>query len=615
MKNYFHTVDTEWFNQRLVGVLIVVLLLFGALIVRLLYLQVIEGEELRRLSEINSIRLQDIHAPRGLVHDRGGRTIVDNRPSFDLHIVLKDAKPLAQTLERLGQLLDEPLDQIMQRLEAGRPRGPYSPILLKADIGRDTLAAIEVNKFALPGVVVQVSPRRHYMGGQFAAHILGYMGEISPDELRRSSLEGLKRGDFIGKVGLERAHESFLRGKRGGRQVEVNATGQVIRVLQTVDALPGHDVYLTLDHDLQLKTEALLDGRAGAAVALDPSNGKILAIASSPSFDPNLFVSGMTREQWQDLTTNHYRPLENKVIQGEYPPASVYKIVPLVAALEEGIVDAQTTFFCSGSHQFGNRAYRCWKRGGHGHVNAVKALTESCDVYFYQVGNALGVDRLAHWANKVGLGRPTGFDIDREGRGLVPTAQWKLNRFGEPWQRGETLSVVIGQSFNLTTPLQLAVMTAAVGNGGFRYKPYLVETIQTADGEVVFQTAPEVVGQFELRDTTWGLLKQGLWKVVNDPTGTAFRSRIRGLEYSGKTGTAQVVARPKDNEERPEVREERHRNHGLFVAYAPSINPRIAVAVVIEHGESGSGAAAPVAREMIRTYLGSDWIAADVSTP
>ncbi len=615
MKNYFHTVDSEWFNQRLVGVLIVVLLLFGAIFVRLLYLQVIEGEELRRLSEINSIRLQDIHAPRGLIHDRSGRTIVDNRPSFDLHIVLKDAKPLAPTLEKVGQLLDEPLEHIMQRLETGRPRGPYTPILLKADIGRDTLAAIEVNKFALPGVVVQVSPRRHYIGEQFAAHVLGYMGEISSEELRRSTLEGFKRGDFIGKFGLERAHEGFLRGKRGGRQVEVNATGQVIRVLQTVDALAGHDIHLTVDHDLQLKTEALLDGRAGAAVALDPNSGKILAIASSPSFDPNLFVSGMTREQWNELTTNHYRPLENKVIQGEYPPASVYKIVPLIAALEEGIVDAQTTYFCSGSHQFGNRAYRCWKRGGHGHVNAVKALAESCDVYFYQVGNALGVDRLAHWAHLLGLGQPTGFNLDREGRGLVPTARWKLNRFGEPWQRGETLSVVIGQSFNLTTPLQLAVMTAAVGNGGLRYKPYLVETIQTADGEVVLQTEPEIVGRFELGATTWDLLRKGLWMVVNDVTGTAWRSRIRDLEYSGKTGTAQVVARPKDNEVQPEEREERHRNHALFVAYAPSVNPRIAVAVVIEHGQSGSGAAAPVAREMIKAYLGSDGAVVAKSTP
>jgi penicillin-binding protein 2 len=615
VRNYFQSVDSEWFNRRLVGVLVVVLLLFAVLMLRLLYLQVIEGEELRRLSAINSIRLQDIHAPRGLIYDRNGRTVVDNRPSFDLYIVLKDAKPLDRTLQRLARLLEEPEEQLTLRIQGGRQRGAYTPILLKADIGRDTLAAVEVYNFELPGVLVQVAPCRHYVDGHFASHVLGYMGEISPEELRRPIFEDYKRGEFIGKFGLERAHEDVLRGRRGGRQVEVNATGQVVRVLKTVDAHPGQDIVLTIDHALQRRTEALLDGRAGAAVALDPGSGRILAMASSPAFDPNLFVSGMTRDQWNELITNPYRPLENKAIQGEYPPASVYKIVPAIAGLEEGVIDAQTTFFCPGFYQFGNRAYRCWKRGGHGHVNVVKAMAESCDVFFYRVGEALGVDRLAHYANLLGLGSATGVNVDREARGLIPTAQWKFNRFGVPWQRGETLSIAIGQSFNLTTPMQLAVMTAAVGNGGTRYQPYLVEKIQTADGQVTFQAVPEVLGLSELRPATLSLLKQGLWEVVNSSKGTAWGSRLQGLEYSGKTGTAQVVARPSDDEHLTEEREERHRNHALFVAYAPSENPRIAVAVVVEHGESGSRAAAPVAREMIETYLGSERVAADKVSP
>lgn len=615
MRNYLPSVDSEWFNQRLIGALIVVLLLFAVMILRLVHLQVFEGEELRRLSEINSIRLQDIHPPRGLIYDRSGRTLVDNRPAFDLAIVLKDARPVDLTLQRLGLLLDEPDDLLALRIQNGRQRGPYTPILLKPDMGRDTLASIQVHNFKLPGVVVQVSPRRHYLHGPLASHLLGYMGEISPEELRRPVFEEYKRGEFIGKFGVERAYEDVMRGRRGGRQVEVNAIGQVVRVLKTVDAIPGQDVVLTLDYDLQLRTEALLAGRAGAAVALDPGSGKILAMASSPSFDPNLFVSGMTRDQWSDLITNPYRPLENKAIQGEYPPASVYKIIPTIAGLEEGIIDSQTTHFCPGFYRFGNRDYRCWKRGGHGHVNVIQAMAQSCDVFFYRVGEALGVDRIAHYARQLGLGKTTGFNVDREARGLIPTAEWKRHRFGEPWHRGETLSVAIGQSFNLTTPLQLAVMTAAVGNGGTRYKPYLVDRILTAEGELVHQTVPEVLGDMQLQPLTWSLLKQGLWAVVNEPRGTAFGSRIRGLEYAGKTGTAQVVARPGDDEPIVEEREERHRNHALFVAYAPSENPKIAVAVVIEHGESGSRAAAPVAHEMIKTFLGSEWIAAEAARP
>jgi penicillin-binding protein 2 len=298
--------------------------------------------------------------------------------------------------------------------------------------------------------------------------------------------------------------------------VEVNASGQVVGVLQTVDALPGQDIQLTLDYALQRKAELLLDGRAGAVVAIAPDSGKILAMASSPAYDPNLFVTGLTRDQWNDWVTSAYRPLENKAIQGEYPPASVYKIVTGIAGLEEGIVDAQTSFYCPGHYQFGNRAYRCWKRGGHGNVDFIKAMAESCDVYFYRVGEALGVDRLAHYAHKLGLGHATGFNVDREARGLIPTAQWKLNRFGEPWQRGENLSIAIGQSFNLTTPLQLAVMTAAVSNGGTRFRPYLVDRVQTADGQVTFRRNPRLSGNWGCSPAPWRCFRNrcGRWSMA-----------------------------------------------------------------------------------------------------
>ncbi|RJQ81645.1 MAG: penicillin-binding protein 2 [Desulfobacteraceae bacterium] len=607
MRTYLQSVDSEWYNQRLVRVFVVVLVAFAVLTARLLHLQIIEGDALRRLSEINSIRLQDMDAPRGLIYDRGDHMLVDNRPSFNLYIILKDARPLDPTLHKLSLLLKEPVDELKGRILNSKKRGTYTPILLKEDIGRDMLAAIEVHKFELPGVQVHVTTKRHYIYTQHAAHLLGYMGEINPEELQCKPFEDCKSGDSIGKFGIEKAYESFLRGKRGGRQVEVNAIGQVERILKTVDAQPGHDVVLTIDWTLQQKAEEMLAGRAGAAVAIDPDSGKVLAMASSPSFDPNQFVTGIKREQWNDLISNPFRPLENKALQAEYPPASTYKIVTAIAGLEEKVIDARTTFYCPGHYKYANRHYRCWKRGGHGEVDVVRALAESCDVFFYQTGEALGVDRLAKYAKAFGLGGATEVNLDREGKGLIPTAEWKKRRFGVPWQGGETLSIAIGQGFNLTTPIQMAVLAGAVGKSGLRYKPYIVEKIKTADGQVVFQSSPEIAGGIQLHPTTLNLVHQGLWQVVNHPKGTAWQSRIKELDYSGKTGTAQVVGRREGDEKDPE--RVIPKDHAWFMAYAPSINPKIAVAVIIEHGEHGSSAAAPVASAMIKTYLGADQIA------
>ena len=615
MQTYLESTDSEWFNQRLSGLMVLVLVGFSILIARLLYLQIVEGDEYRRLSEINSIRLQDIDAPRGLIFDRNNQMLVDNRPSFDLHIILKDAKPLDVTLAKLGRIMGEPPEELRERIKNTKRRGPYTPLLLKEDIGRDLLAAIEVHKYDLPGVVVHVTPRRHYLFGTFAAHLLGYVGEISAEELRCKIYEVCKGGDYIGKFGIEKSFESLLRGKRGGRQVEVNATGQVVRVLETVDAQAGHNLTLTIDHRLQAEAEALLQEKAGAVVALDPNNGEVLAMASSPVFDPNWFVVGMRQEQWQTLITNPFRPLENKAIQAEYPPASTFKIVTAIAGLEEGAIDAGTTMFCPGHYRYGNRVYRCWKHSGHGPMNVVQALEQSCDVFFYQVGEAIGVDTLAKYAEEFGLGELTGIGLAQESKGLVPTKDWKLKRLGEPWQGGETLSVSIGQGFDLVTPLQLAVMAATVGNGGTRYKPHLIRNCDPApeDGFPVLQ--PEIADSLKISESTLSLVRQGLWNVVNKHTGTAWKSRLPNLEFSGKTGTAQVVGRPPAGVEDEEQIKEMHKDHAWFVAYAPSVQPQIAVAVIVEHGEHGSSAAAPIASKIIETYLGGGGEGADVDEP
>jgi penicillin-binding protein 2 len=614
MDKYLKTADTDWYKQRITGVIVCALAAFVVLFIRLIVLQVIMGDEYRRLSLNNSIRLQSIDPPRGRLYDRNGDLLVDNRPSFDVNITLKDAEPLKPTLEKLAVHLNTPADALLSQIKQKRGVSAYSPLLLQQDVGRDTLASIEVNKIDLPGVSVDVNLRRHYLHERQAAHLVGYLSEISPAELKSGSFPDSRSGDLIGKFGAEKVYENLLRGKRGGRQVEVNVNGLVVRILKTVEAEPGHNVYLTIDQNLQHRTEVLLDGVVGAAVAIEPSSGKILALASSPSFDQNSFVGGITREQWDSLITNPFRPMSNRAIQGEYPPGSTYKIITALAGLQEGVVDDRSVFHCPGHYRFGNRIYRCWKKGGHGKVDIVKAVEESCDVYFYQVGQGLGVDRLAWYAKAFGLGSPTGVRLDHEANGLVPTAAWKKRRTGVPWQKGETLSIAIGQGFNLATPIQMAVLAAAVANGGHRYQPQILDNIKTVDGQLLQINEPKLIGKLPVSPVHLERVKLGLWKVVNSENGTARGSRLTDIDISGKTGTSQVISR-KDNESIAEEDMPVHfRSHAWFIAYAPSEKPAIAVAVVIEHGEHGSGAAAPIAKEMIKTFLRKPPVGSQVAT-
>jgi penicillin-binding protein 2 len=603
MAQYLDTTDAEWFKPRLTGVMVIISAAFVVLIVRLLYLQVMEGEAYQRLSAINSIRLQSVDAPRGLIYDRHGQLLVDNRPAFDLSIIPRDAKPIERTLATLSAHTQIPLVELQAQLAKFRRLASYKPVPLRGDIGRDMLAAVEVHRFELPGIRVDVRPRRNYLVERSATHVLGYLGEISEEELKSKTCADCKGGDYIGKTGLERSLESEMRGKRGGRQVEVNAAGQVVRVLKTVDAQPGNNIFLTIDAELQAAAEAQLKGKAGAVVAVDPTNGEVLCMASSPTFDQNIFITGVSHEAWQELSSDPYRPFENKAIQAEYPPASTYKIVTAIAGLEEGIIDENTTFDCPGHLRFGNRTFRCWRRAGHGTVDINKALAESCDVFFYHVGIELGIDRLAWYAKACGLGSPTGVGLYPEGRGLVPTAQWKKKRVGVTWQQGETLSVAIGQGYNLTTPIQMAMLTAAVANGGDRLRPTLVKSIKSADGSIVSQAERQVIGQLPISPANLETVKRGLWTVVNTTKGTAYKARIEGVEMCGKTGTAQVVGRKPGVKLSEEELAAHLKPHAWFVGYAPAEAPRIAVAVIIENGEHGSTAAAPVVSAVIRRYL------------
>jgi len=608
MSPYIRSGDREWYKKRLNGGILCVVAAFSILIARLFYLQIIEGEEYHRLSINNCIRLRPVPPSRGLIFDRDGKLLVDNRPSFNLLMVLKDAAPVQETIHRLSVYTGLPEEELLEAVRLRNRPNPYKPVMLKADISRDVLAAIEVNRYDLPGVVVDPQPKRFYVHGPSAAHLLGYIGEVSPKELADEALYAdLSSGDFVGKFGLEKSMDRILRGEPGGRQVEVSATGQVVKVLRTVEAKPGLNLFLTIDHDLQAKAEALMDGIAGSVVAMAPATGHVLALVSSPSFDPNDFVGGLDAAIWDEMLLNPHGPLENRAIKGEYPPASTYKIVTAMAGLEEGVIDEKTTAFCPGYYEFGDRIFRCWKKGGHGTVNVVSAISQSCDVFFYQVGEKLGVDRLASYALASGLGRGTGIQLDREADGLIPTSRWKLARFGEPWAEGETLPVAIGQGFNLTTPLQMARLISAVGNGGAIPRPTLLDRIENADGQVVEgqdpQAADTEMGFLPVSAETLDLVREGLRRVVNGPHGTARGSKIEGLEICGKTGTGQVIGRERSEDVQDAALPAHLMPHAWFVAYAPAENPKIAVAVIVENGEHGSGTAAPIARELIRMHL------------
>ncbi|MCP4107509.1 MAG: penicillin-binding protein 2 [Desulfobacteraceae bacterium] len=613
LNDYLKTADIEWYKNRLTGIMLCAVVVFALLIFRLFYLQVLEGKEYRRLSENNCIRLQDINPLRGLIFDRNGVLLVDNRPAFDLNITLKDAKPVKSTIKKLSIYTGISEQELTETISDHKGYS-YKPLLLKRNIERVTLAAVEAHKFDLPGISVNVRSVRYYVYNNSAAHLTGYLGEINSTEIKKEKYQGYQTGDLIGKSGIENAAEEYLKGKRGGRQVEVNSAGQVVRILKTVEAKPGHNIYLTIDHKLQKKAEELTEGFASAVVAMDPANGEILAMASNPSFNPNAFVGGISTRKWISLNSNPFGPLNNKVIQGNYPPASTYKIITAIAGLEEGVIDENTTVYCPGYYEYGNRTFRCWKRWGHGTVDIIKALDNSCDVYFYQVGQKLGVDLLAKYAKLYGLGSRTGIKLAHEKRGLIPTAAWKKRRTGDEWMEGENLPIAIGQGYNLVTPVQMAVFISAISNGGIIFTPRIIKKMEAADSEAPdnpSHSTPvheqendtgKIAGRVSVSKKTMDIVKKGLWEVVNG-SGTAQIARIEGIEICGKTGTGQVIGR-KINGDSGHVRLPDHlKAHAWFVAYAPCDAPKIALAIIVENGEHGSGTASPIARELIKLYL------------
>ena len=584
---------------------IIISLALMLLVARLWYLQVIKGEELRQRSENNSVRLRKVKPMRGLIMDHGRRILADNQPSFDIVFVPNRTSDIRRVIDEIKRLYaDRSLTFLPSSSSFGHVK-PFVPVFLERNVSMEKRAVVETHALDLSGVMTEVSPVRHYLNGEMTAQMIGFTGEVNREELERDFTDELTAGDIIGKFGIEKLLDGHLRGKSGAEQVEVNVTGKMIRSLGRIQATPGNNVVLTIDSELQKAAWSAIGDRAGAVVVLDPRNGAVLALVSSPSFDPNLFSGGISHDDWETLSNHPKHPMENRSISGQYPPGSTYKPILAAAALEEGLITPETTFYCNGSFELGDRTFRCWQEKGHGNVNLHRAIVESCDVYFYNLGKRLGVDRIAAYARAFGLGAPLGIDLPREKGGLIPTKQWKLSRFRQAWQAGETISIAIGQGFNLVTPLQLANVYAVLANGGSLYRPRLLKQLESSDGRIVKVYEPEKQAVLSVNPQNIQIINRALWGVVNEKGGTGYILKRKEQDVCGKTGTAQVIGLPQDAKAR-KMRQASgdFGDHALFVCFAPYGNPEIVVAVIVEHAGHGGSAAAPVARKVIETYFG-----------
>ena len=578
------------------------LVLLGALTGRLYYLQVIEADKYATLADENRISFRLLPPPRGRITDRNGFPIADNQQNYRLLLISENTQSVEGTLHALERVI--PLGEAEKRriIRDVKRNKSFVPVTVRENLEWPEVSQIEVNTPDLPGVVIDVGESRDYPFGREFAHVLGYVAAVSPGEATGDPLLELP-GFRIGKAGVEKVHDLALRGSGGNSQVEVNAYGRVIRELSRQEGVPGAEVQLTLDAALQRFTAERIADESATVVVMDVHNGEVLALTSSPSFDPNSFNHGLSTAEWKDLVNNPRSPLINKSIQGQYAPGSTFKMIVALAALERGIVTLDTEYFCSGKIALGNAEFHCWRKGGHGAMNCLSAITQSCDVYFYEVAKRLGIKRISEMARRMGLGEPLGIDLPGERGGLIPTPEWKKSTIGSSWQKGETVILGIGQGYILTTPLQLATMTARLANGGFAVKPHLTRRVVDADDAEIIDYPAENIG---LSSKHLAHIRKAMSSVVNSPYGTAFRSRIKteGEAMGGKTGTVQVRRISKAEREvgvrKNKELEWKDRDHALFVGYAPVDNPRFSVAVVVEHGGSGSSTAAPIARDILQ---------------
>lgn len=583
-------------QRRLRMVKLGILVIIAVLGLRMWQLQIYEGASYRALSEDNRTRTVIREPARGLIYDRNGVLLANNVPSFTLYVTLEDVEDREALIRDVANLIGLNEELVRKKLSGRRAR--FVPKKIKDRLTLRQAAIIESHRLDLPGVMIQAESQRNYPKGVTGAHLIGYVGEVSAAQLERPDFADLHLGSIVGQYGVEATFGRYMRGQAGERIVEVDAHGHEKRIVRVHKPKPGNDLYLTIDIRLQNLAEELLGDEVGAVVVLDSTNGELLALASRPAFDPNMLSRELTAKQWAAIVNDVGHPLTNRATQGQYPPGSTLKIIMAAAALETGTVDPSSEIGCSGGYRFGRRVYRDWKAGGHGRVNIHEAIVNSCDVFFYTVGQQMGIETIAAYMSLFGLGRPTGVELPSERSGIVPSPSWKERVKGERWLPGETISVSIGQSFANVTPIQMAQVTATVANNGVIFRPHLVRAImERATGRL--QELPIVPrGRVKVKNETLDLIKRAMEEVVTDGTGRRAESTL--VRIAGKTGTAQTVSlRSTSGKDVPK----KLRDHAWFVSYAPAEAPRIAVVALLEHMGHGGKAAAPVAKQMVEAYM------------
>jgi penicillin-binding protein 2 len=598
-----HQKDAGHVRQRVIVGAVAIVLLTSALLARLYFLQVVQYDYHSTLSENNRVHVQPLPPTRGLIFDRNGQILADNRPSFSLTLTRERAGDWLQVLDVIVEVLQLPADErVLFEKRVRQGRRPFEPVPVLFELSEEQIARVAVNQFRLPGVEVVAQLVRHYPEGEHFAHTVGYVGRINEAELQRLDPVDYSGTHHIGKTGIERFYEDQLHGEVGYEEVETNARGRVLRVLKHTDSIPGKDLRLTLDVRLQQAAEEALAGRRGAIVALQPATGEVLAMVSQPSFDPNLFVTGISFKAYAELRDSIDRPLFNRVLRGLYPPGSTIKPMMAIAGLDTGVITPETLVYDPGFYQLPNYAhkYRNWNRGGDGWVKLDMAIMHSNDTYFYDLAHKLGIDRMHAYMSRFGLGQRVGLDMFEETSGLMPSRAWKQARYRQAWYPGETLILGIGQGYMQTTPLQLAQAATLMATRGKWIRPHLAKTIE---GQAPVDDNP--MPDIELRDPGfWEPARQGMEQVMHGPRGTARKVGDQAAyRIAGKSGTAQVVAiKQGERYDRDSVRE-RNRDHAWFIGYAPADNPQIVVAVLVENGESGSGVAAPVLKQVMDAWL------------
>ena len=583
--------------------------LFSALVGRIYYLQVLESGRFQTMAEENRVSLRLLPPQRGRIVDRFGEPLAINRQNFRVQLNAEQAPNADAVLAALSEII--PLGDADRRriLREMKRRRAFVPLTVRENLTWHEVSRIEVNAPDLPGISIEVGQTRYYPFGPTAAHLIGYVAAVSEAELTGDPLLELP-GFRIGKGGAEKIHDLALRGRAGRSKIEVNAVGRVVRELDRQDGTPGGEVALTIDMALQEFATRRLDGQSGATALMDVHTGEVLALASVPAFDPNLFTSGISGRDWEELLQNEKAPLINKALSGQYAPGSTFKPVVALAALAGGLITPEQQLFCPGHLDFGDSRFHCWKKGGHGSLNLHAALAQSCDVYFYEVARRCGIDRIAAMGRTLGLGERTGLDLPGERPGLMPTREWKMKATGVPWQQGETLVSGIGQGSVLATPLQLALMTSRLVNGGIAVRPRLTREIYGRDGG--FVPRPPEAQPIGLNRAQLELVVRGMDAVVNGPRGTAGKAKLDlpGMTMGGKTGTSQVrritLSEREAGTHKSEDRPWRDRDHALFIGFAPVSAPRYAVAVIVEHGGGGAKVAAPIARDILTETLKRD---------